>query len=152
MRFCDSLDDRDAETLLPVLEGTKNMGVSLRLMRYLPSMMSSGSMPPSGKAMFDTHISLFNDLAKRERCIFLTDQPTGDSSYGSPSVGGIGPQSAQVGDSIVLVSGVRLPLVLRRQPHSSKIIGSVVLDGSTMKGQIWSIEGTESDMEEFILS
>jgi hypothetical protein len=64
---------------------------------------------------------------------------------------GIATDEVQAGDQIVLVSGVRMPLVLRRDGLSNRLV-SPALVWRVMNGQMWDKQWKVGVLEEFSLS
>ncbi|KAI1094975.1 heterokaryon incompatibility protein-domain-containing protein [Rostrohypoxylon terebratum] len=87
-------------------------------------------------------LGILNPLAENERLLFETSIP------GRTTVGSC-PAKAQVGDLIALVSGVPLPLVLRREESSYRLIGFAEIDG-LMEGELWA-KTTDEDLVDIVL-
>jgi hypothetical protein len=85
---------------------------------------------------------LMNPLAKHGRLLFKTSIP-GRMSAGTC------PNESQVGDLIVLASGISLPLVLRKWEDGYRFIGLAEVDGM-MKGELWK-DVMEEDLAELVI-
>ncbi|KAI0894998.1 heterokaryon incompatibility protein-domain-containing protein [Annulohypoxylon nitens] len=75
-------------------------------------------------------LGILNPLAQNERLLFETSIP-------SRTTVGSCPAKAQVGDLIALASGVPLPLVLRPEESSYRLVGFAEVDG-LMEGELWA--------------
>ncbi|KAI0890583.1 heterokaryon incompatibility protein-domain-containing protein [Annulohypoxylon maeteangense] len=75
-------------------------------------------------------LEILNPLAQNERLLFKTSIPDRNTV-------GSCPIQSQVGDLIALASGVPLPLVLRPEESSYRLIGFAEVDG-LMEGECWA--------------
>lgn len=89
-------------------------------------------------------ISLCNLLAGSGRTLF--------GISGNGMTASIGTCSDQVkdGDDLVLVSGVSIPLVMRQEGDSYRIITLALVD-EEWQGGLWAMTGGEEDLEELKL-
>jgi hypothetical protein len=119
--------------------------------KWISSLRKMGNEPPPHNKFFHgsrhtvkRHISVCNDMAKGEKTLVLVSGPSG-ATIGTCSA------DVQVGDKVLLVSGVSLPLITRIQPDSShRLISPCRLVG-IMNGEYWNINWEGEDLEEFIV-
>ncbi|RSL51284.1 hypothetical protein CEP54_011495 [Fusarium duplospermum] len=103
------LNGKDKRTL-------KEWGQMIRRTSIMPdASMSAFSYLKSHPACFEFHIDMCNDLARRERTLFLT-QP------GTLGIGN-GPANVQVTDLVTLVAGVSKPLILEPRGTRHRLKG-----------------------------
>ncbi|KAI1461608.1 heterokaryon incompatibility protein-domain-containing protein [Annulohypoxylon moriforme] len=118
------------------------------LTRFSKPLTNSANAPDSA-VMNNMHalrvsywLGILNPLAQNGRLLFKASIP------GHDTVGSC-PKEAQVGDFIALTSGVPLPLVLRPEASSYRLIGFAEVDG-LMGGEIWT-KTTDEDLVDIIL-
>jgi len=63
---------------------------------------------------------------------------------------GVGSRDVQVGDKVILVSGVSMPLIICHGKSSIKVVGPSIVEG-IMMGQAWNPRRQEEGLEEFLL-
>jgi len=85
----------------------------------------------ASRLVLKRHISVCNDLAKGEKTFVVASEPTG-ATIGTCST------DVQVGDKLMLVSGVSLPLITRFQSDKSHILISPCRRVGIMKGEYCS--------------
>jgi hypothetical protein len=64
---------------------------------------------------------------------------------------GICTSRAQVGDIVLLVSGVHVPLVVRPSAAYVHLVSPAIVIGA-MTGEVWVTEGEEEDLQEYVIS
>jgi hypothetical protein len=99
-------------------------------------------------------IHLFNDFAKMNRTLFTTSTPleVANIDLKAPVTMGTYSDIVEIGDSVYLIAGVPMPLVMREtdEKGSYKLINAALLIHS-MKGEFWNSKWKEEDLEEFTI-
>lgn len=100
-------------------------------------------------SMLQLHVNLCNNLAFKNRCFFHTlGPPVGSVIFGN------GPGALEVGDTIAVVEGVPVPLVIRRESEreSYRLIGFAEFGWEPMDTSTWNdIELRGRKWEEIVL-
>jgi hypothetical protein len=73
------------------------------------------------------------------------------STYGNGRTIGVCSGDVQEGDRLILISGLTLPVILRQDATSTRLVG-VAMVNYIMEGQGWDPRWQEQDLEEFFLS
>jgi hypothetical protein len=99
-------------------------------------------------------IHLFNDFAKMKRTLFTTSAPLGVANPDPKAAVTMGTCSdvVEIGDSVCLIAGVPMPLVMRQtdEKGSYRLINPALLIHG-MKGEFWNSDWKEEDLEEFTI-
>lgn len=74
------------------------------------------------------HVQITNYFAQERMGIFICTGVHNDA--------GIAPADAQEGDEIMLISGVSMPMIMRRHGQGFRVIGPAYIE-QAMKGDIW---------------
>jgi hypothetical protein len=109
----------------------------------LPSSAELPHLKPRPRDLLDIQIRFVNDLVQSKRTIVLTGE--GRSTIGTAA------DDVQVGDEVVLVAGVSIPLIMRRRRFQSRII-SVTLLARVMRGNCWNERWEQDDLEEYVIN
>jgi Heterokaryon incompatibility protein (HET) len=82
------------------------------------------------RELWELHMELFNNTAKDNHILFSCSGQIASFGYTS--------KSALVGDSVALISGVSMPMILREHEGSYKVIGPAFV-AIAMNGNVWNL-------------